>query len=50
MKTMILYHVTEFGKFAIFWVVMVLSDNFTVRVSTISVAENDDSEASDSVL
>ena len=33
MKTMILYHVTEFGKSAIFWVVMALSDNFTVRVS-----------------
>ena len=29
---MILWHVTEFWKCAIFWVVMVLSDNFTVRV------------------
>ena len=57
MKTMILWHVTEFWKSAIFWAVMALGDNFTVRVqsvvlmvSTISLAENDDSEACDSVL
>ena len=46
--------VTEFWKSAIFLVVIALSDNFTVRaqtvvlmVSTIRVAENDDSEACD---
>ena len=32
MKTMIPWHMTEFWKSAIFWVVMALSDNFTVRV------------------
>ena len=32
MKTMILWHVKEFWKSAIFRVVMALSDNFTVRV------------------
>ena len=45
----------EFWKSAIFLVVMALSDNFTVTavvlmVSTLSLAKNDDSEASDSVL
>ena len=33
MKTMIQWHVTKFWKSAIFWVVMALSDNFTVRAS-----------------
>ena len=33
MKTMIQWHVIEFWKSAMFWVVMALSDNFTVRAS-----------------
>ena len=48
---------TEFWKYAIFLVVMALSENFTellqsvvLIVSTISLAENDDSEASDRVF
>ena len=54
---MIQRRVTKFWKSAIFLVVMALSDNFTeehesvvLMVSTISLAGNDDSEASVSVL
>ena len=48
---------TELCKSAIFCVIMGLSDNFTVRaqsivlmVSTIGVAENDDSDACDIIF
>ena len=57
MKTMIYQHVTELCKSAIFCVIMELSDNFRVRaqsvvlmVSTIGVAEKDDSEACDIIF
>ena len=54
---MIQRRVTEFWKSAIFLVVIALSDNFTVRaqtvvlmVSSIAVAENDESEACDIIF
>ena len=54
---MIKRRVTEFWKSAIFFVVIALSDNFTVRaqtviliVSTREVTENDDSEACDIIF
>ena len=54
---MIQRRLTEFWKSAIFFVVIALSDNFTVRaqtvvlmVSSIAVAENDESEACDIIF
>ena len=54
---MIQRRLTEFWKSKMFLVVIALSDNFTVRaqtvvlmVSTIGVAENDDSEACDIIF
>ena len=54
---MIQRRLTEFWKSAIFLVVIALTKNFTVRaqsvvlmVSTIGVAENDDSEACDIIF
>ena len=54
---MIQRRVTEFGKSAILFVVIELRENFTVRaqtvvliVSTIGVADNDDSEACDIIF
>ena len=54
---MIQRRLTEFWKSAIFLVVIALTKNFTVRaqsvvlmVSTIGVAENDDSEPYDNIF
>ena len=56
MKTTVKRRVTEFCKSAIFWVIMGLSDSFTAKafvalmISTIGVAQNNDSETCDNIF
>ena len=40
MKSMIPWHMTEFWKSAIFWVVMALTDNFTVKFQRVVLMVN----------